>query len=130
MIFDNEYKVSKYVLNEDGSYIREVVIDTIPKNYVMSKEIINDAKTIIYDIKDIKEVMLVSNNKKFIFDVSKAPILAIWTKEGFGNYLCVEPWWGIPDFENPNLELKDKPLINSLGVKEKFITDYKIRFEV
>ena len=84
----------------------------------------------IYDVKDIDEVILDSNGKKFVFDISKALVLAVWTNPGFGNYLCVEPWWGLPDFDSHNNVLKEKNMITSLDVNGKYVTDYKIKFEV
>ena len=65
-------------------------------------------------------------NHFFKFDTSEAEVLAVWTDPLFGDYVCVEPWWGIPDIINPNPELKDKPLIHSLKPAESEEKGYSI----
>lgn len=130
LVLDKKYNVSKYILNESGSFIVNKIDDVLEEEFIMSKDLIDESKTLIYDVENIKEITLESGGERIIFDISQAPILAIWTKSGFGDFLCVEPWWGLPDFENPNKELKDKPLINSLNINDVFTTFYKMRFEV
>lgn len=92
----------------------------------MKKKLITDSKTLIYDASNINEVRLVTNQHEYIFDIKESEVLAIWTWPGYGDYICIEPWWGIPDMENPNLELKDKPLIHKLASNCIFKTGYSI----
>lgn len=50
---------------------------------------------------------------------SDCPVYAFWSNEEGGDYICVEPWWGIndsPDFEK---ELIRKPFINLADEKGK-----------
>lgn len=127
-VFDKEYEVNQFFLNEVGSLISHNDLVLLPKEFEMSKDIIEEAKTLIYDVTEINEVTLVSKDNKYIFDISKCNILAIWTNPGFGNYICVEPWWGIPDFEDTSKKLEDKILINKLSFNDKYVTDFKIKF--
>ena len=128
LLFDKDYTVNQYVLNEIGSLVSHTELVTLPKEFNLTKDIIEEAKTLIYDVADINEVTLISKDKKFVFDISKSNILAVWTMPGFGNYLCIEPWWGVPDFESTNKKIEDKILINKLSSNDKFITDFKIKF--
>lgn len=50
---------------------------------------------------------------------SDCPVVAFWSNEDGGDYVCVEPWWGINDFEGAPKELKDKPFINIADEKGK-----------
>ena len=43
---------------------------------------------------------------------SSCPVWAIWSNESDGDYVCVEPWWGINDFASAPRELSLKPFIN------------------
>ena len=43
---------------------------------------------------------------------SDCPIFAFWRNENGGDYICVEPWWGINDFAGAPKELSQKPFIN------------------
>ena len=126
LVFDNDINTIRYNLNEDGSLITNTEAYFIPKELDVTKDLITKYKTIIVDAKDINNVTLVTNNHKYIFDIKEAKVLALWTMEGYGDYLCVEPWWGIPDYESPNRELKDKPLMRSLDIGESEVSGYSI----
>jgi galactose mutarotase-like enzyme len=128
LLFNEEYEVDQFFLDETGSLISHNDLVLLPKEFEMTKDIIEEAKTLIYDVTDINDVTLVSKDKKIVFDISKCNVLAIWTNPGFGNYICIEPWWGMPDFIDTNKVLSDKQLIQFLKPNDKYITDYKIKF--
>jgi galactose mutarotase-like enzyme len=50
---------------------------------------------------------------------SDCPIVAFWSNEKCGDYICVEPWWGINDNESFPKELSKKPFINTATEKGK-----------
>ena len=126
LIFENAINTKQYILNESGDLITGLRDTSLDKEIVLKKKMITDFKTLIYDAKEINKVTLETNNHEYIFDISLSEVLAIWTWPTFGNYVCIEPWWGIPDMENPNLELKDKPLIHTLKANDSFKTGYSI----
>lgn len=66
-------------------------------------------------------VCLKSNKHKnyLKFDFEGFPYLAFWTKEN-APYICIEPWYGLGDYEGFDGELKDKIGIMSLPVAQKF----------
>lgn len=43
---------------------------------------------------------------------SSCPVWAFWSNENEGDYVCIEPWWGINDFPAAPRELSLKPFIN------------------
>ena len=43
---------------------------------------------------------------------SSCPVWAFWSNEREGDYICIEPWWGINDFPAAPRELALKPFIN------------------
>ena len=43
---------------------------------------------------------------------SDCPVWAFWSNEKGGEYICVEPWWGINDCDGAPKELIKKPFIN------------------
>ena len=124
--FENTLDVYRYYLDETGNLITGKSINKLARELILNKKMIADAKTLIFDAKDINNAILVTNNHFFKFDTSEAEVLALWTDPHFGDYICVEPWWGIPDIINPNPELKDKPLIHSLKPEESEEKGYSI----
>lgn len=43
---------------------------------------------------------------------SDCPLYAFWSNEDGGDYLCVEPWWGINDFGGAPKDITLKPFMN------------------
>ena len=124
--FEKSMEINRYYLDETGSLITGKSINKIPREVFIKKKTIADAKTLIFDAASINNVLLLTNNHVFKFDISEAEVLAFWTDPHYGDYLCVEPWWGIPDIINPNPELKDKPLIHTLKPSESEEKGYSI----
>lgn len=50
---------------------------------------------------------------------SDCPVVAVWSNEKGGEYICVECWWGINDCPEFPKELADKPFINFADEKGK-----------
>lgn len=124
--FPEDINTNRYFLDETGSYIVNKNMVCIPSELVVTKKLIEDAKTIILDANNILECALKTRGYRLYFNLKEAEVLALWTSPGFGDYLCVEPWWGIPDIINPNPELRDKPLMHSLNPKESEEKGYSI----
>jgi len=116
--FESNIETQKFNLDESGSYIVDKTMVSIPSEFIISKEKIEESKTLIFDAKNIDRCILKTLGYRFYFDIKDFQILALWTYPGYGNYLCVEPWNGIPDIFNPNRELKCKPYIHSLNPNE------------
>lgn len=127
--FVYDLDVKRYILNDEGSYIIGCEDTKLPMIIDVNKKMITDHKTLIYDANNIDNIILKTNGFKFDFNISEAEILAIWTMEGMGDYICIEPWWGIPDYINPNLEFKDKPLMHSLNPGCTETKKYSIKIE-
>lgn len=56
------------------------------------------------------------------------PYYGIWTKKQSNKFICLEPWYGIADFENTNQDLIQKTGIIKLETKELFSCDYTMLF--
>lgn len=59
---------------------------------------------------------------------SDCPVWAFWSNEKGGDYLCVEPWWGINDFPAAPREITLKPFMNFVGEEGKSFT-YRLTVE-
>jgi len=54
------------------------------------------------------------------------PYMGIWTKPG--PFLCIEPWYGIADFEGADGKLEHKEGIIKLSSGQTFDTRYSVEF--
>lgn len=57
---------------------------------------------------------------------SDSPVIAFWSNADKGEFFCVEPWWGLPDFYEAKRELHEKEFVNSLESGGKFISGYSL----
>lgn len=93
----------------------------------LSKELFaNDAIILKNDFG--KATLLRKNGGKMIFETDST-YLAFWSYAKFGEYVCFEPWWTLPDDTNPNRELKEKSSILCLGATESREHSYSITIE-
>ena len=66
------------------------------------------------------------DGSKILVHKEDAPYLALWSDMKFGDYVCIEPWHGIPDTLGASKELTEKPGILTLSVGCEFDSGYRI----
>lgn len=66
--------------------------------------------------------------KGVIVRFSGYPNLALWSKPG-ADFVCIEPWLGLPDSENESLDLTKKSTYKSILPKEKFTIGIETEIE-
>lgn len=54
------------------------------------------------------------------------PYVMIWQNAGEPNFVCIEPWYGMPDADNTDHQWVKKPGLVKLDVGKKFTTDQSI----
>ena len=47
------------------------------------------------------------------------PNLALWSKPG-ADYVCIEPWLGLPDRENESIDITEKSTYKKISPKDSF----------
>lgn len=57
-----------------------------------------------------------------------APYFAIWSNPNKGEYVCIEPWWGISNYINESTSLEKRKAINKLKENEETSFSYKYTF--
>lgn len=126
IILNKNNGLEKVVLDDSNYFVRGFEKYPLKDNVIhLSKEIFaNDA--IILKNNFGGAILERKNGSKILFE-SESNYLAFWTHAKFGEYVCFEPWWTLPDDENPNRELKDKSSIISLGVGESKEHTYSIK---
>ena len=111
--FENEENPVLYPL-EGGS----VQLENI-RRFVANKQFFKQYKTFqLGNLSGGNVYALTSDGYRYTYK-SDCPLFAFWSNEEGGDYVCVEPWWGINDFPGSPKELKDKPFINFADEKGK-----------
>lgn len=110
------------------------LIDAIQTNYLTEIDTIQLSKSIFQEdaiiLKNIESTSLGLknnlNNKSVTVTFGKIPYLGIWSPKKFGDFVCIEPWFGIPDTKNASGNLKNKEGIIQLAPKNSFDWDFQI----
>jgi len=78
----------------------------------------------------IEEVSLLSRKTKHGVSLTskKWPFFGIWSKKDSGNFVCLEPWFGIADFETASGHLAEKTGIIKLVSGQQFNTSFQLHF--
>lgn len=83
-------------------------------------------------LKNTGEPLILDTGKgvtiEFIFN---CPYIAIWTPRIISDdFLCIEPWWGLPYQEGDELELARRSCLNHLPAGERKIFTSRLRFRL
>ncbi len=100
---------------------------TLPSRIELSKELFGRINTIIIKSENIRNVRLVkSDSSTLTMDKGDAPFIALWSDKKTGNYVCIEPWFGVPDYlDNPKDIMRKKEIrVLKPGLSFKF--SYKL----
>lgn len=112
-------KNSLFCLENKRNYFKEKVFELDDKLF---KDDI-----VIFENINSKKVYLKNKKTDFIlgFKFLGFKHIGFWKKLG-AEYICIEPWDGLPDYENHNKELRDKKYIQILKPKEISIKEIEI----
>lgn len=119
--FTENETAKKYKLSADGLVLDEMENSLNNENIINITENLFDNDAIIY--KNLKsEKVTIKNNKNsksLEVDFKGFPYVAFWSKPK-APFVCIEPWYGISDFEKTSGKLEEKVGILKLEKDEKF----------
>ena len=120
--FEKNETSKKYKLNEKGLVLDEKADCLNNENKLKITEKIFDDDAIIFDDLKSEKVTIKNskNSKKLSVEYNGFPYIAFWSKPR-APFVCIEPWYGISDFENCTGKLEEKKGILKLE-KDKIFT--------
>lgn len=86
--------------------------------------------TLALSLDKSKSISLINNrtNKEVKFNFSKDYSLVLWSNEGKMEFICIEPWAGLPDKEGERIDFTEKE--GNIRLKKGKEFKYKIEIEV
>lgn len=117
-------------LEEKGHFITgKAHFGTITK-LSTGKDVMIKYKTVMLtDVGTDKLALRLADGESVYFDFGEVDVLAFWSMEESGAYVCIEPWHGAPDKLVPDRELKDKAFVHTLEPGIEFVYKYKVSFD-
>ncbi|WP_193774312.1 aldose 1-epimerase family protein [Vallitalea guaymasensis] len=126
--FDKLETVNKYKLNTENS----VSLESIPfleneKVIPMTKDIFNKGAIILLDVES-NSLSLKSkkSSREVRVEYAGFPYLGIWGQPDNSPFVCIEPWYGVADFEDTDKQYKTKRGIQKLEVSKEFKANYYV----
>ena len=118
--FENEEAPVLYPLESD-----EAVSLNGFKRFVANKPFFKQCKTFqLGGLSGGKIYAITVDGYRYTYQ-SDCPVWAFWSNESEGDYICVEPWWGINDYPTAPREITLKPFMNFADGKGKSFS-YKL----
>lgn len=100
----------------------KVVSDTriLPplKSLVLSRQIFDKLQTVILSEYGNTEFCFKTESREYDIECD-SPSLAFWSRSN-GDYICIEPWWGMADTLNQPCELSQRKFVNLTADKKIF----------
>lgn len=112
--FENSEDPIHYFLDRKEAVCLEGI-----KRFVLNKELLKKFKTLQYGNLSGGEIYARTADGYTYTYKSDCPVVAFWSNENEGDYICVECWWGINDCPDFPKELSKKPFINFADEKGK-----------
>lgn len=125
--FKEEEKIEPFLLQGDYITGDKKVLYKKTKKIPISKDLYKNDVIILEDLKS-KEITIGSDKSDYYVTVNfeQFPYFATWTKPTGAPFICIEPWFGLPDLQGEARELKNKKAIQLLKKNEIFKSSYEI----
>ncbi|MDW3209063.1 MAG: aldose 1-epimerase family protein [Reichenbachiella sp.] len=126
--FERKENNSIFVISENGLLTKDELPMMEETNKLPLKKGLFDNDALIFTELNSSEVSIKSKSSKDKISVNfdDFPFLGVWSKPN-ADFLCIEPWDGLPDFEDSDQELTKKPGIIKLGPGSIHYASYTIQ---
>ena len=126
--FERKENNSIFKLSENGLLLKEEIPLMEETNRLVLKDGLFDNDALIFTELNSSEVSLKSKSSKGKISVNfdDFPFLGIWSKPN-ADFVCIEPWDGLPDFEDSDQEFTRKSGIIKLGTGSIHYASYTIQ---
>ncbi|MFU0784668.1 MAG: Aldose epimerase [Thermoanaerobacterium thermosaccharolyticum] len=96
----------------------------------LSKELFKNGLLMFEGLKSSKvSIKSKKDSKSLSVEFDEFPYLCLWAPSSGAPFLCIEPWFGHPEYEDFEGEFKDREGTVSLGSGKKFSCNYKISIQ-
>jgi galactose mutarotase-like enzyme len=108
---------------------KEIVLNSTDTLRINKKLFSNDA--LVFEQIKSRSISLRSDSSKksVTVTIADAPYLGIWSPAKDGNFVCIEPWYGLADFKNNIVDFKNKAGMKKLNLNQIFSTKFEIQIQ-
>lgn len=131
LMFNKETQLHLMELDESASFVEGEIEFFDTDRIDLNKKLFNDINTIILKGEDFDNsiTLFKKDGSKLTVSSSEATFFALWSDKTWGDYVCIEPWTGLPDYDNPIREMSKKPFIKTIKKGEHYVFTYEIKID-
>lgn len=116
-------KQTIFKLNKDG--LASLKGEDYPNIISLNKKTFKELDTLVFLNKEGGLKLITGFGHTLVYKFN-ANCFAIWSNKDVGDYVCIEPWWGITNYENESKELEKRMYISSIKDEKEF--SYEVSF--
>lgn len=131
ILFDTNKEINRIKQDETASFCTKDEIGFIKDSRLnLTKNLFKQIDTIILRAEGFTNLKLIKKcNEPISINKGNAQFIALRSDGPFGDFVCIEPWLGTPDYVDCNRELKEKKNINILKSNKTFNYSYEIEVD-
>jgi galactose mutarotase-like enzyme len=128
--FPTQIDLNSGTLGASGLLSHDIRTIECPEGVLPLSDTLFNQDALIFANIDCEWVRLRKKNEKkgIVVRFKDYPHLALWSKPG-ADYVCIEPWLGLPDLEDESLNVTDKPTYKTIKPGTKFSIAIEIAIE-
>ena len=128
-VFPNKQSLTINTLH-DGLISKQTKTIELKNNRLPVTKPLFDHDALVFTNHQINEVQLISKKTTYGVRLKSVnwPYFGIWTKKQTSQFICLEPWHGIADFENTTEDFTTKAGIITLEPKQHFECEFEMTF--
>ncbi|QBQ08056.1 aldose 1-epimerase [Spiroplasma gladiatoris] len=128
VIFESEqYYTTKtgangtYLPNQERTGVSEIIISNVD---------FGDSKSLLFDEFELDKINYLYKDKKITMKFDKNPYFVLWKPNNDMDFICIEPYWGLPDLETRiGNRFRDKLAMRQLEKGESEVINMSIEIE-
>lgn len=131
LMFNKETQLHLMELDESASFVEDEIEFFDTDRIDLNKKLFNDINTIILKAEDFDRTISLykKDGSKLKVTSNDATFFALWSDKTWGDYVCIEPWTGLPDYDSPIREINKKPFIKTVKKGEHYVFTYEIEID-
>ena len=128
--FSEKENMDRLLLADIGQFSRRVEKDYVKdgESIAITPTLFEHDALVFYGFRS-EEIGLINKESGHgvIMNIKGFPYVGLWSKPG-APYACIEPWYGLADYEDFFGELPEKDGIESLEAGKTFVCSYRMKF--
>lgn len=129
IVFEKETRLVRITQEETCSFNTGEEEYGTEKEIPLSKKLFEKINTYIFKADDFDVIRLEKSDSSSITMRKKSHYLALWSGNSYGNFVAVEPWNGIPDYQDADTELDRKLGMNILSPHQETVFSYSLEIK-